>query len=444
VILLAVAVLTCALLAPAIAAAAGSGSFSPTGSLGSVRGSPAAAPLPDGRVLVAGGVDGSNMTLDGAEAFDPAAGSFSSAGIGPLVTGRYNAAAAPLPDGRVLVAGGNQDASILPNANAEIFDPASGSFSSAGIGPMVVPRSNPAAAPLPDGRVLLAGGNNNTGFLDSAEVFNPRTNTFIPVGDMGSVRTGAVAAPLPDGRVLVAGGRDDDPIHASAEIFDPQTDTFSSAGIGSMGTARVGAVAAPLPDGRVLVAGGANATGDPSGAEAFDPNTNTFSSVGIGSLGTPRSGAAAAPLPDGRVLVAGGQDSANYLQSAELFALAPRLPFKFRLRGKRLIFTAPVAGTVGVSAAKSGTAKMATRNQGRKPGIRPSSASGGPGKITVALRLAGKAKRHFKAKGRAKVRAKISFTPSGQCLESFSACYDAGTETAKLKFKKKRKRNMRN
>jgi hypothetical protein len=73
---------------------------------------------------------------------------------------RYEAAAAPLPDGRVLVAGG-----IVSNlslyqcylSSAEVFDPTTNSFSSEGIGSMSVPRAAAAAAPLPDG-VLVAGG----------------------------------------------------------------------------------------------------------------------------------------------------------------------------------------------------------------------------------------------------------------------------------------------
>jgi hypothetical protein len=409
------------------AAASGSGSFSATGSLGTQRGGTTAAPLPGGRVLVVGGLDGSNMTLSSAEVFDPATNTFSSAGIGSLTTGRYNAAAAPLPGGKVLVAGGNNGAVILPNANAEIFDPATGTFSSAGIGPMVVPRASPAAAPLPDGRVLLAGGNNNTGFLKSAEVFDPGTKTFSPVGDMGSVRTGAVAAPLPDGRVLVAGGRDDDPIHASAEIFDPKTNTFSSAGIGSMGTARVGAVAAPLPDGRVLVAGGNDPSSYLASAEVFNPTTNSFSSAGIGSMTTARSGAAAAPLGDGRVLVAGGQDAAGYLSSAEIFSATNA--FSVKVKGKKLIVSVQASGKVSVSDAASKLSAAAAKK--RRLSLKPSSGSGDPPKITVKLHLTKTAKRSLRQKGKVAVSARITFTPQGGL---------ANTRTAKLKIQGKNRK----
>ena len=420
-------VLAGVLVPPQHAAASGSGSFSPTGSLGTQRSSPAAAPLPNGRVLVVGGLDGSNMTLSSAEVFNPATGSFSSAGIGPLITGRFSAAAAPLPGGKVLVAGGTNGAVTLPNANAEIFDPATGTFSSAGIGPMVVPRSSPAAAPLPDGRVLLAGGNNNIGFLKSAEVFDPGTKTFSAVGDMGSVRTGAVAVPLPDGRVLVAGGRDDDPIHASAEIFDPKTNTFSSTGIGSMGTPRVGPAGASLPDGRVLVAGGNDPSSYLAGAEVFDPKTNAFSSAGLGGMGTARAGAAAAALPDGRVLVAGGQDaSGTSLASAEIFSASNT--FGVKVKGKRLIVSVQASGKVSVDAASKLSAAAAKK---RRLSLKPSSGSGDPPKITVNLLLTKAAKRSLRQKGKVTVKARITFAPQGGL---------ASTKTTKLKISGKKGR----
>jgi RTX calcium-binding nonapeptide repeat (4 copies)/Kelch motif len=187
-----------------------------------------------------------------------AAGPGSFGPTGSMSTPRSSAAAAPLPGGRVLVAGGGSDP-----LSAEIFNRATNTFSSAGIGSMSVPRYGAAAAPLPDGRVLVVGGCCvSQQYLSSAEVFNPATNTFSSegIGSMSDRRIDAAAAPLPDGRVLVAGGiADYSALYycylSSAEVFDPATNTFSSEGIGSMSRPRAEAAAAPLPDG-VLVAGG--------------------------------------------------------------------------------------------------------------------------------------------------------------------------------------------
>jgi hypothetical protein len=83
-------------------------------------------------------------------------------------------------------------------------------------------------------------------------------------------RMEAVAAPLADGRVLVAGGQGDPvPPWASAEVFDPDSNTFSALPRG-LTTARQAAVAAPLPGGRVLIAGGLGADSFMTSAEIFE------------------------------------------------------------------------------------------------------------------------------------------------------------------------------
>jgi hypothetical protein len=91
---------------------------------------------------------------------------------------------------------------------------------------MSEPRNGGTAAPLGDGRVLVAGGFFGNG--TSAETFDPTTNTFSSagIGSMsafpGSARVRDAAAPLPDGRVVVGGGNGDD-----AEIFTLATNDFT-------------------------------------------------------------------------------------------------------------------------------------------------------------------------------------------------------------------------
>src|SRR4029077_11301612 len=112
------------LLVPQAALSAGAGSFGPTGSMGTARYAAAAAPLSDGRVLVAGGFydDGlGDHYLASAEIFNPATNSFSSAGIGAMSVARHGAVAAPLSDGRVLIAGGDyNDGTDHSLASAEV------------------------------------------------------------------------------------------------------------------------------------------------------------------------------------------------------------------------------------------------------------------------------------------------------------------------------------
>ena len=177
---------------------------------------------------------------------------------------------------------------------------------------MSVERRGHTATRLADGRVLIAGGDNDNGALNQAELYDPAPATFSAAGNMDSARADHSATLLTDGRVLIAGGRNGGASLATTEIFDPATGAFSSGP--SLGAARAGHSATLLANGRVLIAGG-----DSNGsAEVFDPATGTFAAAG--SLGVARSMHSAALLQDGRVLVVGGRDgSGNELGSGEIF-----------------------------------------------------------------------------------------------------------------------------
>src|SRR6267143_974733 len=132
--------------------------FNNTGSLGSARRNHTATLLPNGKVLVAGGFDNSGNGLASAELYDPASGTWSAAGS--LTTARYSHTATLLPNGKVLVAGG-LDSSNNASASAELYDPASGSWSATGS--LGTARENHTATLLPNGKVLVAGGVGSSG-----------------------------------------------------------------------------------------------------------------------------------------------------------------------------------------------------------------------------------------------------------------------------------------
>jgi hypothetical protein len=298
-----------------------------------------AAALPDGRVLIAGGANSGSSALRSAELFSPATDTFMAlpeSGATELQTGREGAMAAVLADGQVLIAGGWNEGDL---ASAELFNPATDTFTTlpaAGATELQMPRYGPVAASLPDGKVLIAGGLNETSnYLQSAELFNPATGTFTALPASGltepqAAREFALAAALPDGRVLIAGGQDNNGSLLSAELFNPADNGFTeltAAGGTELQTDRDDAVAAPLPDGQVLIAGGYNAGGNPLVAELFDPADETFTELPESTeteLQGARLGAVAAPLPDGQVLIAGGFDELAYLQSAQLYYSAPQ------------------------------------------------------------------------------------------------------------------------
>lgn len=289
----------------------------PTGSMLAGRRDHATALLPDGRILVTGGSDGSG-TLNRAEVFDPGSGRWSA--VGDLTTPRSQHSAVVLPDGRVLITGGLNGGTTL--ASAELFDPATGTFTPTAS--LAESRANHSVTLLGDGRVLVAGGNEILIQRDSAEIFDPATQTWSGTGSLGTARSSHTATLLQDGTVMVAGGNATSATPFSAtlanvEIFDPETGTWSASG--SLSVSRSSHGATRLVDGRVAVIGGGTRNSilftPVSSIEIYDPNSGNWSTAG--NLNTARFGATGTLLPDGRILVVGGNSGTFAVASSEIF-----------------------------------------------------------------------------------------------------------------------------
>ncbi len=281
------------------------GAFTSAGSMGTARDWYTATPLPNGKVLMAGGSSDSG-SLASAELYDPWTGSFTP--TANMVAARTQHTATLLPNGKVLIAG-------FP-ASAELYDPATGTF--AATGSMSTARTQYTATLLPNGKVLIAGGYSpGYGYVGTAELYDPATGAFTATGSMGAARSEHTATLLPNGKVLIAGGYVyPSGILASAVVYDPATGAFTATG--SLGAARSDHTATLLPNGKVLIAGGRDASGYPAAAELYDPATGAF--VATGSLGTGRAYHTAALLPNGKVLIAGGYNSTwGSVGSAELY-----------------------------------------------------------------------------------------------------------------------------
>jgi hypothetical protein len=178
-------------------------------------------------------------------------------------------------------------------------------------GSLAAPRGGHTATLLQDGKVLVAGGGSgfyNSDEVLSAELYDPATGTFSATGGLFQRPGGYTATLLQSGKVLLAGGS----IDRSAELYDPDTGTFSATGSPVVATSFT--TATLLGTGRVLVTGGdlppcsitdGGVFCPPAPPpELYDPAAGTFSVTRC--LAIPRANHTATLLPSGQVLVVGG------------------------------------------------------------------------------------------------------------------------------------------
>jgi hypothetical protein len=106
-----------------------------------------------------------------------------------------------LRNGKVLVVGGFDNFPPYYLASAQLYDPASGTWTFAGT--LATARAWHTATLLPNGKVLVAGGNpgiaNRT--LSSAELYDPASGTWTDTGRLAHARDLHTATLLADGKV---------------------------------------------------------------------------------------------------------------------------------------------------------------------------------------------------------------------------------------------------
>ena len=291
--------------------------------------------LPDGKVLIAGGLDIKGIGIGNGEVYNPSSDTWSMTGV--MIAPRGNYDSTLLADGRVLVVAGRS--SKLRNAGSiEAYDPSTNQWG--WLTADARTRRAHKIALLPDGRILISGGvlakrgaqhaRSEIGVPDkvettSVELFDIVTGKTIEAALLTHARKGHESLLLPDGRVLIIGGLTDETVDGpnidslnSTEIYDPESDSWSLGAVMAQG--RGSHTATTLPDGKVLVTGGVNTARQPlNSAELYDPTTDSWSPAA--SMSQARDGHTGTLLSDGRVLVVGGNGTSGRLSltSAEIY-----------------------------------------------------------------------------------------------------------------------------
>ena len=267
--------------------------------------------LTDGKVLIVGGQAKPSKTLDSAEIFAPVSSTFASAG--KMSTKRGDGLSSVLLNsGKVLVFGDTEDGS------AELYDPASGTWSLTGS--LNAPRAFASADLLDDGRVLVSGGTDVTKSGDvqfaSSEIYDPVSGQWTMTGDMLEIHSGHSSVLL-DGKVVIFG-------QTLAEMYDPDTGVWSSLGAPAVERSR-GTSAIILQSGKVMIAGGEWKQPGWQGQvhvmatiQTFDPSSNVFSSSEIPSMTAPHIYQSTFLQDDG-VLVVGTAGIETYNPTTKLW-----------------------------------------------------------------------------------------------------------------------------
>jgi hypothetical protein len=307
----------------------GTGTFTRTGDMTTPRSGAPATLLPNGQVLIAGcGINGVGSQT--AEVYDPATGTF--AGTGSMLNRRCGTATL-LNNGKVLIVGGHDPPNgVATYQPAELYDPSTGTFSPTAD---LIEPLNETATLLPNGNVLITAGDFGRS-PSHVYVYDPAMGVFKLISDIVDANQGInpTAILLFNGKVLFAGGNMGDIGGSShAEVYDPITQAFSS--VLEMGVTMIQPTATLLGEGRVLVVGGDDISrcevndchsppdSPPGTAELYDPVAGSFTRQ---SGFTSEGGHAATLLPDGTVLFSGGEGGPGVSATAEIYHPAVLIP----------------------------------------------------------------------------------------------------------------------
>ncbi len=213
------------------------GTFTPTGQLVTAVDTHEATRMLNGNVLVTGGRLNGGTPVRQAQMYNPVSGQWraiSNGGKGGLNFRRLDHTQTLLNNGTVLITGGT-DGTVVHDT-AEIFDPSTDSFTVV-TSRMTIDRQRHAAVKIDNGNVLLMGGVSSTlGNMNSMEIYDTTTGTFTAVQSTMTIsRDRPSAQRQPDGKVFINGGRTPAFLFGFVVITVNSGETYSTAA-GTPGT----------------------------------------------------------------------------------------------------------------------------------------------------------------------------------------------------------------
>ena len=239
--------------------------------------------------------------------------------LADMINSRLYYASAVLPDGRVVVSGGEDSDAGSDTDKGEIYDPLANTWTSIG-NPGWGQVGDAAACLLADGRLLV--GN----LTDSrTAIYDPVANTWTATGSMAARSNEETWTLLPDGSVLTVSCAN----HPNAERYIPSTGQWIGAGRTPVELVQASSIEIGpgllLPDGRVFVVGATGHTalytpsGDTTGTGSWSAGPD-FPADNLGRLLKAKD-APGCLLPNGRVLCVAGPagDGANDWPSPTMF-----------------------------------------------------------------------------------------------------------------------------
>lgn len=298
------------------------GTWGTTVAMHTARQGQTASVLPNGDVLVTGGQSAGGTITNTSEIYIVTGASASWATPVSMNTPRMNQTATLLPSGKVIVIGGEAP-NVTPDSTTESFYNGGGDWNNGGT--TVEHAAGQEATLLPSGKVLVTGGFDSGGVNGTmnADLYDPSTGTWEPTSPMTHSHVYHSSTLLQNGNVLVTGDDEND-FSSEAEVYNTALGTWTDIGPGEQFALYSATL---LLNGKVLLAGGVEGPDFEATVTnacfLYDPVSQTFSQTGF--LNTPRYLHSATLLTNGQVLVAGGveYDGENELffagQDSELY-----------------------------------------------------------------------------------------------------------------------------